>query len=456
MRRRVQPAGIAGGGLGATRYSGPFLEVDDMTGDDERDAAAPPATHAEHGEEDFAALLATSEAEASQRQDITTGDLVRGKVIALGQTTAFIGIGAKGEATIDLAEFRDPETGELALAIGDQIEATVVDDGSRSGTVVLKRTLGRGGHLPAELEQALAHRIPIEGLVASERKGGFDVQIGAVRAFCPGSQIDYRRGDPRVPAAQYVGQRFRFLVTKIEAGGRNVVVSRRQLLEEEAEVQAAITWERLQVGAVVQGSVISIRDFGAFVDLGGVEGLIHISELGHGRVAHPEEVLQVGQTVEVQVVKIEPASADDPSARRQVGLSLKALAADPWTTASERFPARATVRGVVRRLEPFGAFVELAPGLDGLVHVSKLALDRRIAHARQVVSVGQEVEVTVLAVDAEKRRISLSMVEQARQARDAASSADRAEEQAAVAKTNEPHSLGSFAELLAASKKKRA
>ncbi len=407
-------------------------------------------------EEDFATLLAASEAVTAQRGQIAAGDVVSGRVIALGQTTAFVGIGGKGEATIDLAEFRDPETGELALAIGDQLEATVVDDGSRSGTVVLKRTLGRGGHLPAELEQALAHRIPVEGLVVSERKGGFDVQIGAVRAFCPGSQIDYRRGDPRVPGAQYVGQRFLFLVTKIEAGGRNVVVSRRQLLEEEAAVQAASTWERLQVGAVVQGSVTSVRGFGAFVDLGGVEGLIHISEIGHGRVAHPEEVLQVGQAVEVQVVKVEPASSDDPLARRQVGLSLKALAADPWTTAGERFAVGATVRGVVRRLEPFGAFVEIAPGLDGLVHISKLALDRRVAHARQVLSVGQEVEVTVLAVDAEKRRVSLSMVEQARHARDAALVAERAEEQAAVARTNEPRSLGSFAELLAASKKKRS
>ncbi len=405
-------------------------------------------------EEDFAALLAASEAESSQRQ-IVEGDLVRGRVIALGQATAFVAIGAKGEAIIDLAEFRDPATGALTLAVGDQLEATVIDDGRGSGSIVLKRTLGRGGHLPAELEQALAHGIPVEGVVTGENKGGFEVQIGAVRAFCPGSQIDRRRGDARPPAAQYVGQRLRFRVTKIDAGGRNVVVSRRELLQEEDAERAVQTWERLQVGAVVQGTVTSIRDFGAFVDLGGVEGLIHISELGHARVGHPSEVLSIGQVVEAQVTKVDPATDDASAGRRQVGLSLKALAADPWATARERFPVGATVHGVVRRLEPFGAFVEIAPGLDGLVHVSKLVLDRRVAHARQVVSVGQEVEVSVVAVDTEKRRIGLSMVELARQARDAAIVGERAEEQSLVTQANEHKSLGSFADLLAASKPKR-
>ena len=398
---------------------------------------------------DFAALFAASEATESRQRKIAVGDVVRGRVIAIGQTAAFVGIGAKGEATIDVAEFRDPTSGALALAVGDQLEATVVDDGSGGGSIVLKRTLGRGGHLPAELEQAMAHRIPVEGVVTGENKGGFDVQIGSVHAFCPASQIDRRRGDP----GQYVGQRLRFRVTKIDSGGRNVVVSRRDLLEEEAAALAAATWERLQVGAVVQGTVTSLRDFGAFVDIGGVEGLIHVSELGHGRVGHPSDVLQVGQVVEVQVVKLDPVAADAaPAARRQIGLSLKALAPDPWTTAKERFPIGTTVRGVVRRLEAFGAFVEIAPGLDGLVHVSKLVLDRRISHPRQVVTVGQEVEVTVVGVDMEKRRVSLSMIEQARQARDSARVSERAEEQAVVTETNQRAALGTFADLLAASK----
>jgi small subunit ribosomal protein S1 len=400
-------------------------------------------------ENDFAALFAASEAAGAQRQQITVGELVRGRVMAIGQATAFVAIGGKGEATIDLAEFRDPASGALTLAIGDQLEATVLDDGSESGAIVLKRTLGRGGHIPAELEQAMAHRIPIEGLVTGENKGGFEVQIGGVHAFCPGSQIDRRRPGERVPAAQYIGQRFLFRVNKIESGGRNVVVSRRELLEEDAAVQAAQTWEKLHVGAVVQGTVTNIREFGAFVDLGGVEGLIHISELGYGRVNHPSEVLQVGQVVESQVLKIEEAG----TGRRQVGLSMKALAADPWSTVRERFPVGTTVRGTVRRVEAFGAFVEITPGLDGLAHISKLTLDRRLSHARQAVNVGQEVEVTVLAVDPEKRRISLSMIEHAREARDAAVAAERAEEHATVAQANQRQNLGTFADLLAASKK---
>jgi small subunit ribosomal protein S1 len=357
---------------------------------------------------------------------------------------------------IDVAEFRDPQTGEVTLAVGDLVEATVVDDGRSSGSIVLKRSLGRGGHVPADLEQALQHGIPVEGLVTGENKGGFDVQIGSVHAFCPGSQIDLRRG-ARVPAEHYIGQRLQFRVSKIESGGRNVVVTRRQLLEEEEAVRAAQTWAQLQVGTVVRGKVTSIRPFGAFVDLGGVEGLIHVSELSHGRVHHPEDLLQPGQEVEVKVIKIDPPpdeSEGERGKRRQVGLSLRALEPDPWESAAARFPIGSAVKGRVARLENFGAFVEIAPGLDGLVHVSKMALDRRVSHPRQVVAEGAEVDVTVVGIDPEKRRISLSMVERARGERDAAEAKERAEERAAVAETNVEKSLGTFSDLLSQSKKK--
>ncbi|MCK6556659.1 S1 RNA-binding domain-containing protein [Candidatus Binatia bacterium] len=393
--------------------------------------------------DDFAALLAASE--ANERQRVAAGDVVRGRVIALGAGTAFVEIGGKGEAVIDLTEFRDPTGGEAHLAIGDEVEATVVDDGRTSGTIVLKRTVGRGGHVPGELEQAMAHGIAVEGLVTGENKGGFEVQIGPVRAFCPGSQIDRRRGE----AAAYIGQRLRFRVTRIDAGGRNIVVSRRVLLEDEAAEQAAATWERIHVGAVLEGRISSVQDYGAFVDLGEVEGLIHVSEIGYGRVGHPSEVLRSGQSVVVKVLKVEPAPE---GGRSRVALSMRALEDDPWATAGERFPAGATVPGIVRRLENFGAFVEIAPGLDGLVHVSKLALDRRVSHPRQVVAVGDRVEVTVLAVDPGQRRLTLSMVEQARRERDTQEASARAEEQAAVDGMNRKHSLGTFGDLLAASK----
>jgi small subunit ribosomal protein S1 len=393
-------------------------------------------------DEDFAALLAASETPAKRERRLAVGDVVRGRVIAVGASTAFVAVGGKAEAAIDVGEFRDPATGEISLKEGDELEATVVDDGTRSGSIVLKRVAGRGGHVPGELEQAFANAIPVEGLVTGENKGGYDVQIGTVRAFCPGSQIDRRR----VEGAQYVGQRFRFRVTKLEAGGRNVVVSRRQILEAEAAAAAATTWANLREGAVVTGTVSSLREFGAFVDLGGVEGLIHVSELGYARVANPADVLAVGQRVEAKVVKVEP----DPSGRGggRVGLSLRALAPDPWVTVRERFPVGTPVRGTVRRLESFGAFVELAPGLDGLVHVSRMALDRRVAYPRQVVSIGDAVDVTVVEVDAAKRRIGLSMVERDRQAKDAAEAEERRDTESVLAKSGERTSFGTFGDLL--------
>jgi len=405
-----------------------------------------PSDDKANGAEDFAALFAQSEAADKGRRKVRSGDLVRGRVVALGAQSAFVAIGAKAEAVIDLAEFRNAETGEVALAVGDQIEATVTDDGSRSGSIVLKRMLGRGGHVPGELEQALEFRIAVEGVVTGQNKGGFDVHIAGQRAFCPAGQIDVRRGDP----AQYVGQRLRFHVTKIDSGGRNIVVSRRQLLEEEASAQGKETWRRLEVGTVVRGTVTSLRDFGAFVDIGGVEALIHVSELSYERVGNPADVLEVGQTVEAQVVKLEP---DPGGGRGRVGLSLRALGPDPWQTAVERFPAGATIKGKVRRVEQFGAFVEIAPGLEGLVHVSRLALDRRVSHPRQVVTIGDEVEVTVVSVDPEKRRIALSMVESARRARDAAEIAESRETTDLLARSKEAKSLGTLADLLAATKK---
>ena len=396
--------------------------------------------------EDFAALFAESEASGKGRRRVRAGDLARGRVVAIGAQSAFVAIGAKAEAVIDLAEFRDPDTGEVQLAVGDQIEATVTDDGSRSGSIVLKRIFGRGGHVPGELEQALEHGIAVEGVVTGQNKGGFDVQIAGQRAFCPAGQIDVRRSDP----AQYVGQRLSFRVTKIESGGRNIVVSRRQLLEEEAAAKASETWQRLELGAVVRGTVTSIREFGAFVDIGGVEGLVHVSELGYARVENPAEVLEIGQAVEAQVVKLEP---DPDGGRGRVGLSLRALAPDPWQSAAERFAAGTTAKGTVRRLEPFGAFVEIAPGLEGLVHVSRLALDRRVSHPRQVVTIGQEVDVTVVSVDPEKRRMTLSMVESARRARDATELAENRETSDLLARSKEAKSLGTLADLLAGSKK---
>jgi len=398
-------------------------------------------------EEDFAALLAASEAEAPAQRRLAAGDVVRGRVVVIDKDNAFVALGAKSEGVIDLAEFRDADTGELSIAIGDQLEATVTDDGSRSGSIILKRTLGRGAHLPGELEQAYEHGLPVEGLVSGQNKGGFDVQIAGQRAFCPASQIDMRRGEP----ASYLGQRLEFQITKVEGGGRNIVVSRRQLLEAEAAKLAASTWERLRVGEVARGTVTQLRDFGAFVDLGGVEGLIHISELGHGRSQHPSDIVQIGQEVEAQVVKLDPPGDGQ---RGKIGLSLRALIPDPWTTAAAQYPAGTSVRGTVRKIESFGAFVEIAPGVDGLVHVSRMAIGRRVQHPKNVVSVGDEVEVTVLTIDTEKRRIALSMIEAAQREQRAADDAERQETRSAIAESSDNRGLGTLGDLLAASRDK--
>jgi small subunit ribosomal protein S1 len=250
-----------------------------------------------------------------------------------------------------------------------------------------------------------------------------------------------------------VGRRFPFRITKLEQRGRNVVVSRRDLLEAEAASAAERAWERIEVGAVLDGTVSSVRDFGVFVDLGGVEGMIHVSELGYSRVEHPKDVLAVGQPVQVQVIKV--GDTTDSRGRRQVGLSLKALAADPWATVAERFPAGTTVPGTVRRLEAYGAFVEIAPGVEGLAHISKITSERRLSHARQALAVGQAVDVTVLAVDLAQRRLSLSLIERARQARDAQERSERDEERLALAELNKPKSLGTLGDLLAQATKKK-
>lgn len=406
-------------------------------------------------EEDFAALLEASlgakkSSGAKAPRRAAAGDLISCKVIAVGASSVFVSVGEKAEGTIDLAEFRDPATGEIKVAVGDSVQATIVDDGGTSGSAVLTRMLGRGGLASAELQQAHDLGVPVEGLVKAETKGGFEVMFGAVRAFCPGSQIDLRRGE-RVPASEYIGKRFPFRVTKVDNEGRNVVVSRRVLLEEEAAEAARKTWAKIVPGAVLDGVVRSIRDFGAFIDLGGVDGMVHISELAYSRVKHPSEVLGMGQKVQVQVLKVgEP----DKDGRRQIGLSMRALAEDPWSRVGREMPVGTSVAGTVRRVEAYGAFVEVMPGVEGLVHISKLVTDRRLNHARQAVEPGQEVTVTVVGFDPEQRRLSLSMVEEASQARAAEAAEESREQQRVMSEQRRGSSLGTFGDLLAAAQKK--
>jgi small subunit ribosomal protein S1 len=399
---------------------------------------------------DFGAMLDAFEKETGKvdpskgkkkRAEPKVGDVVTGRVASIGHEAVFIDLGAKAEGMIDVVELRDA-SGKLPVSVGDTIEAVVVETMGKSGCIVLRRSFGsargpkpRGEAALDQLQQAFDLGVPVEGIIGPVNKGGVEVQLGDVRAFCPISQLDLVRVEDATP---FVGQKHRFRITKIERVGRgNVVVSRRALLEEEQAARAAEARTKLAAGVVMRGKVSSVKDYGAFVDLGGLEGLLHVSELGFARVSHPKDVLSVGQDVEVQVLAIGP----DKTGRERISLSLKSLEKDPWQGVGERFPEGATVNGKVVRLEAFGAFVELAPGIEGLVHISELGGGRKVNHPREVLKIGQTQAVTVLGVDAEKRRLSLAPAD--------------ADEVGAVAAAapSAPTKLGTFGDLLAKSQK---
>ena len=358
--------------------------------------------------EDFEALLREFEQEhaggAADQAGTKVGDRVKGRVVSIGEEQVFVDLGGKSEGIMEVGALTDAD-GNLTVHLGDEVEAAVTSIDEETGSLLLGSQHGRHLHGLDELEQAFRQQLPVEGRVTGAIKGGVEVQVAGQRAFCPASQIDIRFVED---LSEFVGQHLSFRITKFEGGRRpNLVVSRRMLLEEEQQALAAETRALIVQGAVLTGTVTSIKDYGAFVDLGGVEGMVHISELAYGHVKHPSEILNEGQPVEVQVLRIE--QTDNPKRPEKISLSIRALAMDPWRDAAERFPVGSAVKGTVTRLQTFGAFVEIEPGLEGLVHVSELGAGRRVTHPQDVVTSGQEVEATVLAVDREKRRISLSL-----------------------------------------------
>jgi small subunit ribosomal protein S1 len=334
------------------------------------------------------------------------GEKVIGRIFQLGADTAFVSLGGRSEAMIDLKELED-EQGILRSGVGDEIEAHVIQTGAK-GTV-LSRMLAKGSATLALLSDARMTGMPVEGMVLAAKKGGLEVAIGDIRAFCPLSQIDLRFVEK---PEQFVGEKLLFRV--IEADDGNIVLSRRAVLELEQRKKAVETRKSLEVGKVIRGSVTTVRDFGAFVDLGGMEGMIPVSEISHVRVGHPGEVLKVGDEVEVEVIRIEPAqpsSADKAKHKERITLSMRSRQEDPYAAAFREMKEGDRVKGKVVRLQPFGAFVELRPGVDGLIHVSALS-DRRIAHPRDVVNVGQEVEVAIEKIDPAEKKIGLRLVKE--------------------------------------------
>jgi small subunit ribosomal protein S1 len=368
------------------------------------DEKAPEGAQAE---EDFAAMFAASEREAgrARRPRFAIGDRVRGRVVSIGQEVAVLELAGGGEGTLETLELRD-ESGQLTAKVGDTLEARVVALGEKQGFVTLRRGAAGGARGRTDLTEAATTGLPVEGVITAVNKGGFEVEVGGVRAFCPLSQLELRPVDD--PAA-YIGRRLSFRVTRYEEDrrGTNLVLSRRALLEEEARGRAEETRGKVVVGAVLPGVVTAIKDFGAFVDVGGIEGLLPASEISFERSTRPADVLTVGQPVTVQVMRVE--KRDDPKRPEQVSFSLKALERDPWLDAAAQFAPGTAVRGQVMRTESFGAFVQLAPGLEGLIHISELGAGKPLRHARDAVKPGDALDVAVLAVEPDKRRISLGL-----------------------------------------------
>jgi small subunit ribosomal protein S1 len=339
------------------------------------------------------------------RRSVRVGEKVTGKIFQLGADTAFVSLdGVKSEAMIELRELKDDE-GILRYGVGDPLEAHVIEAGARG--IILSRALAKGSANMAMLAEARASGMPVEGMVLSVNKGGVEVAIGDVRAFCPISQLDIRFVEK---PDQFIGEKLTFRVTEVR--DRNVVLSRRALLEEEQKKLAEQTRKTLSEGKVVKGKVTGVRDFGAFVDLGGVEGMIPVSEMSHVRIGHPSEVVKVGDEVEVEIIRLEaaqPTSPDKAKHKERITLSMRSRQEDPFKAALATIKEGDRLQGKVVRLQAFGAFVELKPGVDGLVHISALS-DRRIAHPRDVVKEGEVIWVVVEKIDPNEKRIGLRKI----------------------------------------------
>ncbi len=339
----------------------------------------------------------------TRKQMPRVGEKVTAKIFQLGAEVVFATISNRHEAMIDLDELKDAE-GILRYGVGDEIEAFVMETGAKG--IQLSRKLSKGAASLSMLVDAKHSGLPVDGLVIAVNKGGLEVAVGDVRAFCPSSQVDVRP----VKLEDLVGQRLTFRVTEVKE--KNVVLSRRALVEEENKAKAVELKKTLAVGNVVKGRVVGVQAFGAFVDLGGLEGLVPVSELSHVRIGHPSEVVEVGNEVEVEIIRLEdaePNSPDKSKRKDRITLSMRKLLEDPFKKMLETAKEGELLKGKVVRLQPFGAFVELAPGVDGLIHISAMS-DRRIAHPKDVLSVGQEVEVKVEKIDEAEKRIGLRLV----------------------------------------------
>ncbi len=345
----------------------------------------------------FAELFESSSETPGRK--LLPGERIAGRVVKISKDTVFFDLGGKSEGFAGMTEFLDKE-GNLTIQEGDQVEMRVAS--IRDGIHLTKGMKVQGADALDILRDAKENGIPVEGRVSKVIKGGFEVDLSGNRAFCPISQIDLSFCEK---PEDHVGARYPFCLMEIKERGKNIVVSRRVLLEEEQKKKVKETLARLKPDLECEGKVTRVMDFGAFIDIGGVEGMVHISDISHARIGHPSEVLKPGQQVKVKVVKIEPDSRDG----QRIGLSMKALEPDPWEKGFE-FEEGEIIRGKISRLADFGAFVEVAPGVDGLVHISEISYER-LSHPSKVLQVGDWVDVMVMGIDKELHRLSLSIKE---------------------------------------------
>ncbi len=346
--------------------------------------------HGVGAEDDFGSLFEQS------LKSPKPGDVVTGRVVRIGRDTVTVDIGYKSEGQIPVAEFM--ARGGVTVQEGDPVDVYFESTDTESGEIFLSRQKAEQFKVWHEIEKAFERDGAVEGTIVGKVKGGLRVDIG-VPAFLPGSHADIR---PTRNLDRYLGQRGRFAILKFNRSRGNVVVSRRAVLERERTALKSETLKVLEEGVILEGTVKNITDYGAFVDLGGIDGLLHVTDMSWGRVAHPSEVLNVGDRVKVVVLKYDPE-------RERGSLGMKQILPDPWSTVSERLPIGMRIRGKVVSLTDYGAFVEIERGLEGLIHVSEMSWTKRVTHPSKLLEAGQEVEVQILDVDTVNRRISLGL-----------------------------------------------
>ena len=331
---------------------------------------------------------------------IQVGDKLTGKIISIGRESLFLDTGHKIDGIVDAAELFD-ENGELPYAIGDTLELYVVS--LRSGEIKLSRAISGIGGL-TRLHDAYENAIPVEGRVSETIKGGFSVEVMKRRAFCPISQIDTLYVEH---PEDYVGKTLLFVITELEENAKNIVISRRVLLEQEQEKAKKTFYETLPIGSVYEGRVSNIMPYGAFIEISpGVEGMVHISEISWSRLASPDEVLNTGDMVTVKVIDIQ---TNEATGEKKLSLSIKQIDADPWVTINQRLKFGDKIHGKVTRCMDYGCFVEIEPGIEGLVHISEMSYTQRVNKPQDFVSQGDIVDVMIKEIDPEKKRVSLSM-----------------------------------------------